>query len=138
MHLQGAAKQISTGGPNPSLIATLPVAARPTRNVFTIVHTFAGTYADLAITPSGQILVIAPRSPAVEDLSFLSLEGITYQAPGPKSFGLRVDRLESRGATVIAVLRVPRVLVLRVARVTSHGLVLVGLVRGPSSLPGLA
>jgi hypothetical protein len=55
------------------------VVARPSRTVYTIVHTYAGTYADLAIEPNGQVLVIGPRSPAVQDLRFLSLEGITYQ-----------------------------------------------------------
>jgi hypothetical protein len=42
------------------------------------VHTFNGTYADLAIQPNGQISVISPRQPAVQDYSFVSLEGITY------------------------------------------------------------
>jgi hypothetical protein len=35
--------------------------------VYTIVHTFNGTYADLAITPNGQIAVIDPRPPMVKD-----------------------------------------------------------------------
>jgi hypothetical protein len=43
------------------------------------VHTFNGTYADVAITPSGQIELIDPRTPAVKDYSFVSLECITYQ-----------------------------------------------------------
>jgi hypothetical protein len=43
------------------------------------VHTFNGTYADLAIAPNGQINVISPRPPAVQDYSFVSLEGITYR-----------------------------------------------------------
>ena len=77
IHLQGAVTQTVKGGS--PLIATLPPAARPNREVFTIVHTFAGTYADLAIAPSGQIGVIAPRPPAVQNFSFVSLEGITYQ-----------------------------------------------------------
>lgn len=71
--------QTSSSGVSANLVATLPVVARPTRTVYTIVHTFFGTYADLAIEPNGQIFVIAPRPPAVEDLRFLSLEGITYQ-----------------------------------------------------------
>jgi hypothetical protein len=79
VHFQGAAKQISVTGTSPDLIGTLPTGARPTRDVFTIVHTFNGTYADLGIAPSGQISIIPPRPPAVEDLTFVSLEGITYQ-----------------------------------------------------------
>jgi hypothetical protein len=79
IHLVGATGQTSTTGPNPNLIATLPAAATPNRDVYTIVHTFAGTYADLAINTLGQVLVIGPRPPAVEDLLFLTLEGITYQ-----------------------------------------------------------
>jgi hypothetical protein len=42
-------------------------------------HTFDGTYADVVINTAGQIYVIDPRSPAVTDLSFVSLEGISYQ-----------------------------------------------------------
>jgi hypothetical protein len=79
VHLLGAAKQTSTTGSNPNLLGTLPLAARPTRNVFTIVHTFNGTYADIAIQANGQIGLINPRPPAVKDYSFVSLEGISYQ-----------------------------------------------------------
>ena len=79
VHLQGAAKQISLKPPFQIVLGSLPPAARPTRDVFTIVHTFAGTYADLEIESNGTIAVIGPPSPAVEDLSFVSLEGITYQ-----------------------------------------------------------
>jgi hypothetical protein len=43
------------------------------------VHTFNGTYADLAINPSGQIVLIDPKPPAVKDYSIVSLESITYQ-----------------------------------------------------------
>ena len=78
VHLQGTAKQISTAGSTPNLIVTLPPAARPASTVFTIVHTFNGTYADLAIEPNDQIDVINPRPPAVQDYAFVSLEGITY------------------------------------------------------------
>ncbi len=89
VHLEGAVKQVSTAGPNPDLIATLSPAASPNRVVYTIVHTFNGTYADLAINPNGQIDVIGPRPPAVQDLSFLSLEGISYEQfiPAPEPFG---------------------------------------------------
>jgi hypothetical protein len=79
VHLVGAAKQINAGGTNPNLLGTLPAAASPKRTVYTIVHTFNGTYADVAITPSGQILLINPRPPAVKDFSFASLESITFQ-----------------------------------------------------------
>ena len=77
IHLQGAVTQTVSGGS--PLIAMLPPAARPNREVFTIVHTFGGTFADLAIAPNGQIGVITPRQPEPHDFSFVSLEGITYQ-----------------------------------------------------------
>ena len=79
IHLEGAAGQISTGGPTPNLVATLPPAAAPRSTVYTVVHTFNGTYADLAIEPNGQINIINPRPPAVQDYTFVSLEGITYR-----------------------------------------------------------
>lgn len=79
IHLQGAATQTSSVGPNANLVAVLPAAARPSRKVYTVAHTRFGTYADLAILPTGQIYVVGPRPPAVKDLLFLSLEGITYQ-----------------------------------------------------------
>ena len=79
VHLQGAARQVSTAGSDPFLLGTLPPAARPDRFVYELAHTFNGTYADVSISPSGQINLIAPREPAVQDFSFLSLEGITYQ-----------------------------------------------------------
>jgi hypothetical protein len=78
VHLQGAATQVSSGGSSPNLIGTLPVAARPNRNVYTVVHTFNGTYADLGIAPDGTINLINPRPPAVQDYGFVSLEGVTY------------------------------------------------------------
>jgi hypothetical protein len=79
VHLQGAAKQMSTVGSDPNLLGTLPAAASPDRVVYTVVYTFNGTYADLSIAPNGQIHVIDPRPPAVKDYSFVSLEGITYE-----------------------------------------------------------
>jgi hypothetical protein len=79
VHLVGAAKQISTAGSDPNLLGTLPPAASPSRVVYTIAHTFNGTYADIAINPNGQIDLIDPRPPAVKDYSFVSLECITYQ-----------------------------------------------------------
>ena len=79
VHLVGAAKQTTSAGSGQNLLGTLPAAARPNRVVYTIVHTFNGTYADIAISPNGQIALIDPRPPAVKDYSFVSLEGITYQ-----------------------------------------------------------
>ena len=79
VHLVGAAKQINAGGTTPNLLGTLPAAASPKRTVYTIVHTFNGTYADLAISPNGQITLINPRPPAVKDFSFVSLESLTFQ-----------------------------------------------------------
>ena len=79
VHLQGAVKQISSSGSNANLIATLPPAASPNRVVYAVVHTFNGTYADISISPNGEITLIDPRAPAVKDYSFVSLEGITYE-----------------------------------------------------------
>ena len=77
-HLQGAAKQTrATGAAN--LLGTLTPFAIPTRNVFTIVHTLNGTYADMEIANNGQIGLIDPRPPARTDYRFVSLEGISYQ-----------------------------------------------------------
>lgn len=70
-------KQTVSGGS--PLITTLPPAAPPNREVYTIVHTFGGTYADLAIAPDGRVGGIGPKPPAAQDFSFVSLEGITYQ-----------------------------------------------------------
>lgn len=79
VYLQGAAKQTPTTSPDPNLLCTLPPAASPDRVVYTIAHTFNGTYADISISPNGQIHLIDPRSPAVKDYSFVSLENITYE-----------------------------------------------------------
>ncbi len=54
VHLQGAARQTSTAGTGANRIGTLPKAARPSRNVFVIVQTFNGTYADLGIGTNGK------------------------------------------------------------------------------------
>ena len=86
VHLQGAVKQTSATGANANLIATLPAAACPDRIVYAVVHTFNGTYADIAINPNGQIALIDPRAPAVKDYSFVSLEGITYEQFLPVGF----------------------------------------------------
>jgi hypothetical protein len=85
VHLQGAARQVSATGTGANLLGTLPLSARPARNVFVIVHTFAGTYADLEVAASGQINLIPPRLPAVKDFRFVSLEGITYRPTGSGS-----------------------------------------------------
>jgi hypothetical protein len=79
VHLQGAVTQTSNVGTAANTIGTLPTAARPTHDVYTIVHTFNGTYADLVIATNGQINIIAPRAPMVTDFTFVSLEGISYQ-----------------------------------------------------------
>jgi hypothetical protein len=82
VHLEGAATQERGTGRDPNLLGTLPAPARPARNVFVLVHTFAGTYADLEIAANGQITLIPPRLPAVTDFRFVSLEGITYRPSG--------------------------------------------------------
>ena len=79
MHLVGAAQQIVSTGLGANTMGTLPKSARPSHNVFTVVPTGAGTYADLEIAANGRINVIAPRLLAEKDFSFVSLEGITYR-----------------------------------------------------------
>jgi len=79
VHLQGAVSQTSAAGSGADLIGTLPAAARPSTAVYTIVHTFGGTSAGLEISTAGQILILQPPSPAVTDLSFVSLEAISYR-----------------------------------------------------------
>ena len=79
IHLQGAATQTNSTGPGANLIGTLPRAARPHSNIFTIVHTASGTYADLFVLTNGHIGLIDPPPPLVKDYSFVSLESITYR-----------------------------------------------------------
>jgi|HubBroStandDraft_2_1064218.scaffolds.fasta_scaffold35961_1 hypothetical protein len=79
VHLQGAVTQASTAGQSPNMIGTLPQAARPDRSVYELVHTFNGTYADVEIDQFGNIYLIDPAPPAVQDFSFVSLEGISYE-----------------------------------------------------------
>ena len=57
IHLEGAAKQISLKPPLERVLGTLSPAARPSRNVFTIAHSFNGTYADIEIETNGTIFV---------------------------------------------------------------------------------
>jgi hypothetical protein len=78
VYLHGAVARTSAAGPGANLIGTVPAGLRPHRDVHEIVHTNFGTYADLVITPAGQIDIIDPRPPMVTDLSFVSLEGISY------------------------------------------------------------
>jgi len=56
-----------------------PGVLRPSRNVFTIAHSYAGTYTDVVISAStGQIILIGARGPAAADGRLVSLEGITF------------------------------------------------------------
>jgi hypothetical protein len=82
VHLRGAAKQVSATGASANTLGTLPPAAWPNRDIYTIVHTFAGTYADLEIATNGQFNLINPRPPAATNYAFVSLEGITYRPAG--------------------------------------------------------
>ncbi len=79
VHLQGAATQTSTAGTDPTLIGTLPPAARPASTVYTVVSTGELGYADLAIGSNGLIGIIDPRPLMVKDYSFVSLESISYR-----------------------------------------------------------
>ena len=63
MHLQGAVSQTFSIASN--VLGTLVSAAPQNRVVYTIVHTFNGTYADVAVNPNGQIALIDSRPPAV-------------------------------------------------------------------------
>jgi hypothetical protein len=126
IHLQGAVAQIACCNPR---VATLPAVARPSRNVYTIVHTYSGTYADLAILTNGDIDMIPSRGLAPTDPTFLSLEGITWDAASPKFFGLQTPGSEKQGATITVMLRKPRTLALSVSAERNHRLVDVGLVR---------
>jgi hypothetical protein len=97
IHLQGAATQTNSTGPGANLIGTLPAAARPLANVFTIVHTASGTYTDLVVLTNGQIGLLDPRPPAVKDYSFVSLEGITYR-PSLAGSAIPVNTLNWSGS----------------------------------------
>jgi hypothetical protein len=78
VHLSGAVRQLNTEQGYPQLIGTVGLA--PSQDVFTIVHTLAGTYADLVIDTSGNIwLLPSPNTNA----NFVSLEGVTYVASEP-------------------------------------------------------
>jgi hypothetical protein len=80
VHVQGAVSQSFSSASN--VLGTLPgltlTGILPNHVVYTIAHTFNGTYADVAINPNGQIALIDSRPPAIKDYSFVSLEGITY------------------------------------------------------------
>lgn len=78
VHLQGAVTQTSSHGPDTDVIGTLPETFRPSRDVYQTVLTNSGTYAGVVITSAAQIRIIGPRAPMVTDLSFVSLEGISY------------------------------------------------------------
>ena len=106
VHLQGEVTQISPIGPNAGLILTLPSFLAPNRAIFTIVITADGAYADVAILPTGQVVIAFPdRSPARNDFGFLSLDSITYQTsdtPGPHALTL------TSNGEVLALLHKPR------------------------------
>ncbi len=86
MHLEGAVRQTSTNGAGASVIGSVPAVDHSGYDVYEIVATNDGTYADIDITAAGQIELIGPRYPMIEDYSFVSLEGSamrshTRQAP---------------------------------------------------------
>ena len=80
VHLQGAVRQTHAVGADQNVIGNVPAAARPARDVFEIVHTFNGTYADLEVATTGEISLIDP-SVRGQGLSFVSLEDVSY-SPG--------------------------------------------------------
>ena len=75
VHLQGAASQTVSTASN--VLGTISPGAPQNRVIYTIVHTFDGTYADIAINPNGQIALIDPRPPAVKDL-LVRLTGVHH------------------------------------------------------------
>jgi hypothetical protein len=80
IHLQGAAKLLPQQQiPGYYVLGTLPPEARPDRTVYTVVHTFAGTYSALAIYTNGQIAVFGDNPPPGPDYTVVSLEGVTYR-----------------------------------------------------------
>jgi hypothetical protein len=88
VHLEGAAADfVSQPSPLASTVlgGLFPGSLWPLGNVFTVAATGNGTYVDVEITginaPNpGEIILIGARPPAVQDYSFVSLEGITYAA----------------------------------------------------------
>ena len=62
-------------------IARLDPAAAPASYVYTIVDTFAGTYADLAISPDGTITLLGTQmgGSLLTRPYYVSLDGVTYQ-----------------------------------------------------------
>jgi hypothetical protein len=79
VQLQGAVTLVNGSG-DANLIGRVPSFALPDRDVYTIVHTLAGTYADLVINTIGEVRVIGPAWPlTVPGYGFVSLEGITYR-----------------------------------------------------------
>jgi len=87
VHLQGAVTLVNGSG-DANLIGRVPPDAVPDRDVYTIVHTLAGTYADLVINTIGEVRVIGPAPPAAAGYGFLSLEGITYKRSARTDDGL--------------------------------------------------
>ena len=66
--------------------ATLPAVIRPSRTVYTIVHTFNGTYADLSIAPSGQVRApgrVPVRDDARNTGARIEGAGLPGTAPSP-------------------------------------------------------
>ncbi|MBV9197834.1 MAG: hypothetical protein JO168_27170 [Solirubrobacterales bacterium] len=128
VHLEGGIQQRSCCSGFVGFIAN-PLF-RPSWDVFEIVHTFNGTYADIAILTDGSIDVIDPRPPAVRDYpyTYVSLNGITFAAPSPKFFGLSVRSTEKQGATITVTLRRPRDLALKVTALRGRRLVKLGVV----------
>jgi hypothetical protein len=72
VHLEGAVDQLGSSGSD--LIGWLP-ADFPNRTVYTIVHTFDGTYADIDIRPNGQIWLYRTAN---ANTAFVSLEGVSW------------------------------------------------------------
>jgi hypothetical protein len=128
VHLGGGIVQTSCCTSPGDAIAQLDPSLAPSWNVFEIVHTLGGTYADVEIQTDGSIRVIPPRSPAITNFGFLSLEGLTYAAASPKFFELGVRDTEHQGGTVTVMLRKPRLLALRVSTTRHHRLITIGVV----------
>ncbi len=62
-----------------NLVGVFPQAIWPTRTIFTIAATSSDSYSDLWINPQGQIWLIGARSPAVTNLTTVSLDNLSFR-----------------------------------------------------------
>jgi hypothetical protein len=84
VHFSGGVQELTTTPGWAQLIGWIPTYAAPWQgDVYTIVHTLGGTYADLDITPDGRIFLFPSAN---TNSGFVSLEGVTFSRLGPPGF----------------------------------------------------